>query len=127
MKKICSIVITIASIVLLVATFILQCPKKEDGSYMHCHNANIAIAIISCVIIILGILLFLSKRKAFGYVLSAAAAIAAVVSAIVPGTIISLCMMPEMTCRAALRPTAMICSAIIFIAAAANLLLAKRN
>jgi hypothetical protein len=36
-------------------------------------------------------------------------------------------MMPEMTCRAAMRPTAIICSIIIFIFAVVNLLFTKRN
>jgi hypothetical protein len=35
-------------------------------------------------------------------------------------------MMPEMTCRAALRPTAIICSVIIFIFAIVSLIFEKK-
>jgi phosphoglycerol transferase MdoB-like AlkP superfamily enzyme len=126
MKKISNIIITIMSIILLIAAFIFQCPQKDDGSYMHCHNANIALAVISCVIIVLGIISFVSKNTIAKYVLSAVVAVASVLGAMIPGIIVSLCMMPEMTCRAALRPTAIICSVIICIFAIVSLIFEKK-
>jgi hypothetical protein len=36
-------------------------------------------------------------------------------------------MMPEMTCRATMRPTAIICSVIIFIFAIVSLLFTKKE
>jgi hypothetical protein len=48
-------------------------------------------------------------------ILLGVSAVAAVICALTPGIIISLCMMPEMTCRAVLRPIAIIGSVIILL------------
>jgi hypothetical protein len=127
MKKISGIVTTITSVFLLFAALIFQCPTKDDGTYMHCHNANIAIAIISCVILVLSIISLMPNNKLTGYITSIVIAIASVFCSIVPGIIISLCMMPEMTCRATMRPTAIISSVIIFISAIVSLLFTKKE
>jgi uncharacterized integral membrane protein len=125
MKKICNIITTIAALGLFVISFVLQCQKKDDGSYMNCHNANISVAVVSCVIIALSILLFILKNKTskkITYVITAAASI---LCAIIPGTLIHLCMMPEMTCRAQFRPTVIVFSIVIFLSSIAGLLFDK--
>jgi hypothetical protein len=50
--------------------------------------------------------------------LSAIAVLAAAVSAIIPGILIQLCMMPEMTCRSVFRPVDVACSVFLLIVAA---------
>jgi hypothetical protein len=127
MKKISNIIITIATLCLLSFSFIFQCTPKEDGLYMNCHNANLAVAAISFAIIILSILLFILKNKVVKQVIYVIAALSSVVCGIVPEILVHLCMMPEMTCRALFRPTDIICSSVIFLFSIVGLLFSKKE
>lgn len=128
MKKISSILLTLSAIFLFAAAaFLFQCPKMDNGAYMNCHKANMAVAFISCIIVILGFLLFFMKERIVSILLSGIIALASVISAIVPGIIISLCMMPEMTCRAVFRPVDMICSLLILVFAVINLFISIKK
>ncbi len=127
MKKICNIIITIATLFLLASSFIFQCAPKEDGSYMNCHKANLTVAAISLAIIILCILLFTLKNKVAKQAIYVLAAIASIVCGIIPGILIHLCMMPEMTCRAVFRPTDIICSIVIFLFSIVGLIFSKKE
>jgi uncharacterized membrane protein len=115
MKKISNIIITIATLCLLAFSFIFQCAPKEDGLYMNCHKANLSVAAIAFAIIILSILLFVLKNKVAKQVIYVLAAISSIVCGIIPGILIHLCMMPEMTCRAIFQPADIICSIVIFL------------
>jgi uncharacterized membrane protein len=124
-KKLSNIIIIIAALGLFIISFALQCQKKDDGSYMNCHKANISVAVISGVIIVLSILLFTLKNKTAKKITSVITAAASIVCAIIPGTLIHLCMMPEMTCRAEFRPTVIVFSIVIFLSSIAGLLFDK--
>jgi hypothetical protein len=115
MKKVSNSVITLAAACMFAAALFFQCSPMEDGTYMNCHKANIAVAVLAGVIAVIGILLFVLKEKIVKRILLGVSAVAAVICALTPGIIISLCMMPEMTCRAVLRPIAIIGSAVIFL------------
>jgi hypothetical protein len=122
MKKICNTISTLTAVFLFAAAaFIFKCPKMESGSYMNCHKANVIVAIISVILIILDILLFLIKSRNVSNIISGLIIVASIISAIVPGIIISLCMMPEMTCRAIFRPIDVICSILIIAFTAVSL------
>jgi hypothetical protein len=122
MKKISNIISTAASVFLFAsAAFLFQCPPMDNGMYMNCHKANVTVAIISCIIVILGIALFFIKERRASALLSGVSAAAAVICTIVPGTLIQLCMMPEMTCRAVFRPIDIACSIIILVFAVIRL------
>jgi hypothetical protein len=115
MKKLSNIIITIVTLCLFASSFIFQCAPNEDGLYMNCHKANLAVAAISCAVIILSILLFILKNKVAKQAVYMLAALSSIVCGIIPGIIIHLCMMPEMTCRAIFRPIDIICSIVIFL------------
>jgi hypothetical protein len=125
-KKITSIIITLAALILLAASMFFQCAAMEDGTYMNCHKANITVAVLSGVIAIAGILSFIVKETIKKLVLLGITAVLSVINAVVPGVVISLCMMPEMTCRAVLRPVTILCSLIICLSAIAGFLLKER-
>jgi hypothetical protein len=127
MKKLNNIIITIAAFCLFAFSFIFQCSPKEDGSYMNCHKANVAIAAISCAVIILSILLFILKNKVAQQVIYVIVALSSIVCGIIPGILIHLCMMPEMTCRATFRPADIICSIVIFLFSILGLLFNKKE
>jgi hypothetical protein len=81
----------------------------------------VTIAVISCIIVILGIALFFIKGRGVSALLSGVSAVAALICALVPGILIQLCMMPEMTCRAVFRPIDIACSIIILVFAVIRL------
>jgi hypothetical protein len=67
------------------------------------------------------------KNKVTKQVIYLVTAIASVICGIIPGIIIHLCMMPEMTCRAIFRPTDIICSIIIFLFSIIGLIFSKKE
>jgi hypothetical protein len=122
MKKICNILSILAGAFLfLAAAFLFQCPPMESGAYMNCHKANLAVMVLSGLIVLLGIVLMVTGKRAISVWLSAVAVLAAGISAITPGVLIQLCMMPEMTCRSVFRPVDVVCSVLILIVAAVRL------
>jgi hypothetical protein len=104
----------------------MQCAPKDDGTYMNCHKANIVVAVLSIVITIIAILLPLIKESMNRCVLLATSAVASLISAITPGIIISLCMMPEMTCRSIFRPFTIAISFMILLLSLGGLLYEKK-
>jgi hypothetical protein len=84
---------------------------------MNCHKANIAVAVLSGIIVLSGIVLLFTGKRVVSVWLSAVAVLAAMISAITPGILIELCMMPEMTCRSVFRPVDVVCSVLILIVA----------
>jgi hypothetical protein len=126
MKKIISCIIGLASICLCAASLSMQCAPKDDGTYMNCHKANIVVTVLSVVITIIAILLPLIKESMNRCVLLAASAVASLISAITPGIIISLCMMPEMTCRSIFRPFTIAISFMILLLSLGGLLYEKK-
>jgi hypothetical protein len=119
MKKICNIISILAGAFLfLAAAFLFKCPPMDSGAYMNCHKANIAVTFLSGFLVLSGIVLIFSKKRVVSVWLSAIAVLAAAVSAIIPGILIQLCMMPEMTCRSVFRPVDVACSVFLLIVAA---------
>jgi uncharacterized membrane protein len=128
MKKITSVITILAGIALFLASaFLFQCPKMESGAYMNCHKANEAVAVLACLIVVGGIALLFGKKRGILILLSAVVAVASAVSALVPGVLVQLCMMPEMTCRSIFRPVSIICSAVILLSAAIRLIVEIRG
>jgi hypothetical protein len=112
-KNVTSIIITVAALLLLAVSLIFQCSPMEDGSYMNCHKANLTVAVLSCAIATFGILSIIVKEESKKRIMLGFTGAISVVNAVVPGILISLCMMPEMTCRAVFRPMTIFCSLII--------------
>jgi uncharacterized membrane protein len=128
MKTITSVISTLAGIFLFVsAAFLFQCPKMESGAYMNCHKANEAVAVLACLIVVGGIVLIFGKNRKVSIFLSAVVAAVSAVTAIVPGILVGLCMMPGMTCRSIFRPVNLICSAVILLSAAVRLVVEMRG
>jgi uncharacterized membrane protein len=128
MKKMTSVMTILAGIFLFLASAILfQCPKMESGAYMNCHKANEAVAVLACLIVVGGIVLLFGKKRRVLILLSAIVAALSAVSALIPGVLVSLCMMPGMTCRSIFRPVDLICSAVILLSAAVRLVVEIRG
>lgn len=89
------------------------CGPKEDGSWMHCHTAEntVSICAVGMTLLLFSVLLLRNRKGAF--VLSLLSAAVAVVTALLPNTIIHMCMMTNMRCHAVMKPTVIILSVMI--------------
>lgn len=120
-------------------TFFHGCGPKEDGTFMNCHWAEMALRGTALVMLIQSAFILLHEIlsvPAGGHEalasrfpgLSAAAPVlipSAVFSAVLPGHVIPLCMMESMRCRSILRPYALLANLLIILVAAAALIQKK--
>lgn len=101
--------------------------KTRCGADMHCHTANTVITVIGAVLIALTVLGFVLKGKAKA-ILSFVTAAVAVVELLIPGVIVSLCMMPSMSCRSIMRPWTMLLSvAIAFVSIVSGIMTLRKD
>ena len=104
-------------------TFLSPCGPKEDGSYMNCHKAGTALTVIAVLIVLCAAALLFVKDNARTALSIAIFALCAAVI-IIPGHVISLCMMPEMQCRAVMQKGSAVFAVLIALCAAMNLIMA---
>lgn len=90
------------------AFFFTACGAKEDGTFMICHWAWIAVVSIAAVLAVQSVLRLFFKSSEAKRGISAAMLPLAVLAAIVPKTLINLCMMDNMHCHTMLRPFALV-------------------
>lgn len=81
-----------------------------DGSAGPCADTGRAILIDGCVMAALALLALLIRKPGVRIILFAAAFCAAVVGVLLPGTLMPLCKMDTMHCRAVMQPAVMILS-----------------
>ena len=111
-------IILVLSIVIAVGSFTFLSPcVHEDGTAGSCWWAGRSLLGLGCLLAALSVLTVFSARARFGTYLSCLAVCA--VGILTPGTLISLCRMSSMRCRAVMRP-----AMILLFAAAALLSLA---
>lgn len=110
-----------------VLTVFAPCGAKEDGGWMTCHWAGNAVAGVAAVLTALAVMRLFVKDIKTRLWQSAAMIPAALLSALLPGKLISLCMMPSMRCRAIMSPAVTVLSVLIIAAAAADILLQRRK
>lgn len=128
-KKIWSIVLLALSLALTLGTkFIFHaCGAKEDGGWMSCHWAQQTVIGAGVVLTVLAVLLLLQRGAKGRRVLSLAMVPVALYAMLLPGTIVSLCMMSDMRCRAFMRPAVLLFGALIIIAAVINIIFSKNE
>lgn len=98
------------------------CSPREDGSWMSCHWAGRATAGAAGAMLALSLLrLFVSKDAKKG--LDLALIVLSVLAALLPGRLISLCMMRDMRCHTLTAPCAAVLSGLTALAALVDLLL----
>ena len=84
----------------------------EDGSFGSCHWAGQAMLGIGLLLAALSLTALLVKDGSLRAGILFAAAAAAVLGIFIPGTLISLCGMATMRCRAVMRPAMMLLCAL---------------
>ena len=98
------------SLVLLIGS--LTFFKSVCGEEMHCHQANTVITIMGAVMLALSLIAVFLKNKV-GAILSFLTTVCGVVTALIPGVIMPLCMMADMSCQAMMKPWTILLSAAV--------------
>ena len=101
-------------------TFLGPC-VHEDGSFGACHWAGRALCGESAALLVMAVLAIAVKRHRGGIYLSMLPA--CVLGILTPGTLISLCGMSTMRCRAVMQPAMIILFSAMLICSAAGTLL----
>ena len=96
-------------------TFLAPC-IHEDGSTGACFWAGRTLLGLGCLLGILAVLTLVSGRARFGVYLSSIAV--CVLGILTPGTLINLCRMSSMHCRAVMQPAMIILFSVSALAAA---------
>ena len=115
------LLIIAAAIAIGSVTIIGPC-VHADGSAAACTKTGKAILIDGCVMAAIALLLMLIHKQGLRIVLLALAAVAAIAGILLPGTLMPLCKMDTMHCRAVMQPAVIILSAAAAIAALAGIL-----
>lgn len=108
--SILGIISAVFSLALLIGS--LTFFKSVCGADMHCHQANTVITIMGAVMFALSLIAVFLKNKV-GAILSFLTTVCGVVTALIPGVIMPLCMMADMSCQAAMKPWTILLSAAV--------------
>ena len=98
-------------------TLFRACGAKDDGQWMHCHTAQNAAAaggLLLCILFISCLFIRSIKLRTALYIIGIAGA---AVVFMIPGGIVSMCMMQTMRCYAVMQPFVRVMSALIIVAA----------
>ena len=109
------------------ATVFRACAATEDGAWMHCHAAQLAVT--ACAAAQCALLLgaaFIGSRPVRAC-LCALSCACAVVAFFIPGGIVSMCAMQSMRCWAVMRPFSRIMAAVVALMSAAGVVRAARG
>ena len=116
-----------ASLLAGVLTVFAPCGAKEDGGWMTCHWAGNAVAGVAAVLTALAVMRLFVKNTKMRLGLSASMIPVALLSALLPGRLISLCMMPSMRCRAVMSPAVTVLSVLIIAAAGIDIAMQRKK
>jgi len=119
MKKtmISGCIILVLSLVISIGSFTFLSPcMHEDGSVGACWWAGRTLLGLGCLLGVLAVLALVSGSARFGAYLSTIAV--CVLGILTPGTLINLCRMSDMHCRAVMQPAMIILFSVSGLAAA---------
>ncbi len=127
-KRILSLIPAIVSLLLVIGvlTVFSACGKKDDGTWMHCHDVQNMVAVCGTVMTVLFVICAFVTNKVLRLILNLAAFAAAIVAFLLPGTIMPMCMMNTMRCYTIMQPFARIMSAVAALSALIGMISALR-
>ncbi len=101
------IIVTTAAALLLslgTASVFRACGVQEDGTFMHCHDAQTAVVVRGAVMAAMALLALFVKNKTVRVILMIAAAGIGIAAFVIPGILNHMCMMNTMRCHAVMKP-----------------------
>ena len=115
-------------LVLGVTTVFSACPRREDGTWMHCHQCQNTVAAGGIGLVVLFGTAAFVKNRGVRILLQLLAVIASVVLFFVPGGICPMCMMKNMRCYTVFQPFTRVMTGLIALSGAGALAsVAKRG
>lgn len=123
------VLLPVFSILYLVGirTVFHPCGPKEDGSWMTCHWAGQMVTGLAVVLVVLSVAHVITTNTGVKLGLDLGILAVSVYSALIPGKLISLCMMPDMRCHQLMTPGVIICSILVLAAVALDCVLIGRK
>ena len=123
------IILLVLSAVFMIGirTFFASCGPKDDGSWMTCHWAGQAVTGIAAVLLVIAIIHMFVPNAKIKQGLSLAVIPAALLSAILPGNLIGLCMMNTMRCHSVMHPAVIVVSVLMIAAAVLDLIMQRKK
>ena len=103
-----------------VMTAFAACGPKEDGTWMHCHDVQIAIAVCAAAVAVVSALATFIKAKGAKIALCLMAIVLCIVVLALP-SVMPMCMVETMRCHAVMAPFARIVAALAGILSIASL------
>ena len=112
------VLLLILSIALCVGAKLVfhACGQTDEGKWMACHWAEQAAAALGGSMTVTAIILLCMKKSSAKFGIALAIIPQAIAAALIPNTLIRLCMMEDMRCHTVMKP------AVIIISAAAAVL-----
>lgn len=104
-----------AALCIGVKTVFKACSQTAEGKWMACHWAEQAVMGIGIALTVTALMLVIIGSKKMKQGLALAMIPQAVVSALIPNTLIKLCMMETMHCHTVTKPAVIIISALIAV------------
>ena len=116
------ILVAVPAVILAgVNSWFQTCGPMEDGSFMACHWAGRTVAASAVMMLAIALIRLFARDRKMKAGLDIALAAASVFTALVPGRIISLCMMEDMMCRAHTQPWTIGLSILLLVVALADI------
>lgn len=118
------ILVVIGAVFLIgIRTFFKPCGPTDEGTWMTCHWAGQAATGVAAVLLCLAVAHVIVRNPGIKAGLTIAVIPTAVLAILIPGNLISMCMMDTMRCHAVMKPGVMICSVLMILAAGFDIFL----
>ena len=98
-----------------VMTIFRACGKTGEGTWMNCHNAQLYVFVVSLIIAAISIAAAFVKSSKLKMCLGIVAIVLAIITALIPGVLVHLCMMTTMRCHSLMRPSVIILCVLVII------------
>ena len=110
-----------------VLTVFRACAAMEDGMWMHCHYAQMDVFYIALALAVVSLIAMLMKSKGAVLCLNILQIVGAVVALLMPGTIMSMCMMKDMRCWSVMKPFTTVMAILVILCAVWSLIAAVKK
>ena len=87
-----------------VMTMFRACEAGEDGMWMNCHYVQMDVFYLGIVITLLSVIRIFLNRQLLKWVVCAAELLLVIITMLLPGTLMHMCMMETMRCHALMKP-----------------------
>ncbi len=121
-KNILALLLLIIAAVIAIGSVTVFGPcVHADGSEAACTKTGRAVMIDGCVMAAIAVLILLVRKPGIRFALFIAALAAAIAGILLPGTLMPLCKMETMHCRAVMQPAVMVLSSIAAVVSLAGI------